>query len=84
MDISARTFRPWTFRPCKMLKVDVSAITINLCTFEYIDLVGSVLMMCDGGVCTCIYMHACRVHVRVMPYFGLAVNSFIVFIVVGQ
>ena len=32
-----------------------------------------------GDVCTCIYMHACRVNARVMPYFGLAVNIFIVF-----
>ena len=55
-----------------MPKVDVSAITINLCTFECIDLVGSMLM-CVGG---CIHMHACRVHARVMPYFGLAVNIF--------
>ena len=68
-----------------MPNVDVSAITINLCTFECIDLVGSMLM-CVGGCMysTCIYMHACRVHARVMPYFGLAVNIFIVFIVVGQ
>ena len=48
-----RTFRPWTFqprtfRPCKMLKADVSAITINLCTFECMNLVGSMLM-CVGG-----------------------------------
>ena len=73
MDISARTFRPRTFRPCKMPKVDVSAITINLCTSECINLVGSMLM-CVGDVCTCIYIHACRVHACVMPYFGLAVN----------
>ena len=33
--------------------------------------------MC-GGVCTCVYMHACRVHACVMPYFGLAVNIFTV------
>ena len=64
-----------------MPKVDVSAITINLCPFECIDLVGS-MFMCVGDVCTCIYMHACRVHARVMPYFCLAVNIFIVFIVV--
>ena len=82
MDISARTFRPRAFRPCKMPKVDVSAITINLCTFECIDLVGSMLM-CVGG-CMYMYMHACRVNVHVMPYFGLAVNISIVFIVVGQ
>ena len=50
-DISARTFRPWTFRSCKMPKVDVSAITINLCIFECIDLVRS-MMMCVGDVCT--------------------------------
>ena len=37
-----------------------------------------------GNVCTSIYMHACRVHARVMPYFGLAVNILIVFIVVRQ
>ena len=59
-----------------MPKVDVSAITINLCTFEFIDLVGSMLMCVLGDVCTCIYMHACRVHTRVTPYFGLAVNFF--------
>ena len=52
-DILARTFQPRTFRPYKMPKVDVSAITINLCTFECIDLVGSMLM-CVGG---CMYMH---------------------------
>ena len=34
--------------------------------------------MC-GDVCTCIYMDACRVHACVMPYFGLAINIFIVF-----
>ena len=56
-DISARTFRPRTFWPCKMQKVDVSAITINLCTFECIDLVGSMLM-CVGG-CMYMYLHAC-------------------------
>ena len=27
-------------------------------------------------VCTCVYMHACRVHACVMPYFSLAVNIF--------
>ena len=63
-----------------MPKVDVSAISINLCTFECIDLVGSMLM-CVGG---CMYMHACRVHAHVIPYFGLAVHIFIVFIVVRQ
>ena len=68
-----------------MPKMDVSTITINLCSFECIDLVGSMLM-CVGDVCTCIYMracmvHACRVHACVMPYFGLAVNIFIVFTV---
>ena len=66
-----------------MPKVDVSAITINLCTFECIDLVRSMLI-CVGDVCTCISMHACRVHAHVMSYFGLAVNIFIFFIVVGQ
>ena len=66
-----------------MPKVDVSAITLNLCTVECIDSVGSMLK-CVGDVCTCIYMHACMVHARVMPYFGLAVNIFIVFIVVAQ
>ena len=60
-----------------MPKVDVSAITINLCSFECIDFVGSMLM-CVGDVCTCIYIHACRVHASLMPYFGLAVNIFIV------
>ena len=29
LDVLARTFRPWTFRPQKMPKADVSAITIN-------------------------------------------------------
>ena len=53
-----------------MPKVD---ITINLCTFECIDLVGSMLM----------FVHACMQD-DVMPYFGLAVNILIVFIVVGQ
>ena len=66
-----------------MPKVDVSAITINLCTFECIDLVGSMLM-CVGGFMY-MYLHACMQGAcRVMPYFGLAVNIFIVFIVVGQ
>ena len=65
-----------------MSKVDVLAITINLCTFECIDLVGSMLM-CVGDVCTCIYMHACRVHACVTPFFGLAVNIFIVLTVVS-
>ena len=58
-----------------MPKVDVSAITINLCTFECIDLIGSMLM-CVWDVCTCINMQACKVHACVMPYFGLAVNIF--------
>ena len=67
-----------------MPKVDVSAITINLCTFECIDLVGSMLMcVCGGGVCTSIYMHACRVHACVMPYPGLAVTIILVFTVVS-
>ena len=66
-----------------MSKMDVSAIAINLCTFECIDLVGSMLMCVTGIVCTCIYMHACRVHACMMPYFGLAVNIFIVFTVVS-
>ena len=67
-----------------MSKVDVSAITINLCTFECTDLVGSMLMCVgDAHVCTCIYMHACRVHACKMPYFGIAVNIFIVFTVVS-
>ena len=57
--------------------MDVSAIAINLCTFECINLIGSMLMC--GDVCSCIYMHACRVHACVMPYFGLAVNIFIGF-----
>ena len=35
------------------------------------------------SICTCIYMHACRVHACVMPYFGLACNIFIVFTVVS-
>ena len=56
-DISARTFQPPTFRPCKMPKVDVSAITINLCTFECTDLVGSMLMSVGG--CMYMYLHAC-------------------------
>ena len=56
-DISARTFWPWTFQPCKMPKVDVSAITINLCTFECINLAGSMLM-CVGGIMY-MYLHAC-------------------------
>ena len=33
-----------------------------------------------GGVCTGIYMHACRVHACVMPYPGLAVNSLFSFL----
>ena len=73
MDISARTFRPRTFRPCKMPKVDLSAITINLCTSECINLVGSMLM-CVGDVCTCIYMHACRVHACVISMFRSILN----------
>ena len=40
-----------------MQKVYVSAITINLETFECIDLVGSMLM-CVGG-CMYMYLHAC-------------------------
>ena len=40
-----------------MPKVDVSAITINLCTFEGIDLVGSMLM-CVGGFMY-MYLHSC-------------------------
>ena len=41
-----------------MPKVDVStAITINLCTFGCIDLVGSMLM-CVAG-CIYMYLHAC-------------------------
>ena len=54
-----RIFRPRTFRQCKMPKVDVSAITINLCTFECINLVVSMLMCVWGmyeHVFTC--MHA--------------------------
>ena len=66
-----------------MPKVDVSAITINLCIFECIDLVGSMLMCVTGDVCACIYMHAFRGHACVMPYFGLAVNIFMVFTVVS-
>ena len=58
-----------------MPKVDVSAITINLCIFECIDL-GGPMLMCVGDVCICVYMHACKVHACVMPYFGLAVNFF--------
>ena len=27
-------------------------------------------------VCTCVYMHACRVHDCAMPYFDLAVYMF--------
>ena len=27
--------------------------------------------MCVGDVCTCIYMHAWRVHACVMPYYGV-------------
>ena len=53
-DISAKTFRP---RTCKMPKVDVSAITINSCTFECTDLVGSMLMCV--GECMYMYLHAC-------------------------
>ena len=41
-----------------------------------IDLDGSMLM-CVFGVCTCVYMHECRVHAYVTPYFGLAVDIFI-------
>ena len=55
-DILARTFRPRTFRSCKMPTVDVSAITINLYTFECINLVGSMLM-CVGGFLY-MYLHA--------------------------
>ena len=40
-----------------MPKVEVSAITINLYTFECIDLVGSMLM-CVGGWMY-MYLHAC-------------------------
>ena len=29
-------------------------------------------------VCTCVYMHACRVHACAMPYFELTVYMFIV------
>ena len=65
-----------------MSKVNVSAVTINLCTFECIDLVGSMLM-CVGDVYSCIYMHACRVHTCVMPYFGIAANIVILFTVVS-
>ena len=38
---------------------------------------------CGGCICTCIYMHACRVHDCVMPYPGLAVYIFLVFTVVS-
>ena len=65
-----------------MPKVDVSAITINLCTFECIDLVGSMLMCVSvGGM----YVHVftCMVHACVMPYPGLAVNIFLAFTVVS-
>ena len=41
-----------------MPKVDVSAITINLCTFECIDLVGSMLMCIEGCACMYMYLHA--------------------------
>ena len=37
------------------------------------------MLMCGGDVCTCIYMHACRVHSCVMLYPGLAVNIFFSF-----
>ena len=72
------TFRPRTFRPSKMPKVDVSAQTINSYIFMYIW--GGLMLMCAcvRDVCTCVYMHACRVHACVMPYFDLAVYMFIV------
>ena len=73
-DISARTFPPRTFRQCKMPKVDVSAITIKLCTFECIDLVGSMLM-CVGEMY--VHLFTCM-HAGCMPYPGLAVDIFLV------
>ena len=60
-----------------------TAITINLCTFECMDLVGLMLMCVEGCMYMYFYMHACRAHACVMYYFGLAVNIFIVFIVVS-
>ena len=37
------------------------------------------MLMCAfvRDVCTCVYMHACRVHACAMPYFDLAVHMFI-------
>ena len=59
-----------------MPKVDVSAKTINLCIFCVY--MGGLMLMCVRDVCTCVYMHACRVHAFAMPYFDLAVYMFIV------
>ena len=41
---------------------------------------GGLMLMCAcvRDVCTCVYMHACRVHACAMPYFDLAVYIFIV------
>ena len=37
------------------------------------------MLMCVwGDVCTCVYMHACRVHACAMPYFDLTLHMFIV------
>ena len=33
---------------------------------------------CVRDVCTCVYMHACRVHAFAVPYFDLTVYMFIV------
>ena len=61
-----------------MPKVDVSAKTINFMYFCVY--MGGLMLMCAcvQDVCTCVYMHACRVHACAMPYFDLEVYMFIV------
>ena len=70
MDISARTFRPWTFRPRKNAKGGRFGHNNKfMCVCVCMD--GWMFVRLPGCMYMCVCMHLCM-HACVMPYLGLA------------